>query len=66
MISLEEPSQVVGLNEIRADLENLTLSEGVRNMSPNLPGMLGSLEVVYEYSKSKETLSVFEDSSAKV
>ncbi len=46
MISFEEPAHVSGLNEIRADLENLTLSEGVKNMSPNLPGMEGLSVVV--------------------
>ncbi len=46
IISIEEPAHVSGSNEISADLENLTLSEGVKNMSPSLLGMSGLSLVV--------------------
>ncbi len=54
-ISLDEPAQVLGSNEIRADLENLTLSDGVRNMSPSLLGMDGLSVVEYEYVNPRDT-----------
>ncbi len=40
-------------------MENLTLSEGVKNMSPSLPGINGLSVVVYEYVNPSETESLY-------
>ncbi len=54
-ISLDEPAHASGSKEIKADLENLMLSEGVRNMSPNLLGMNAFVDVEYEYVSPRVT-----------
>ncbi len=62
-ISLYAAEQAALSKLISADLENLTLSDGVRNMSERLPAFSMSSEVVY--SKEYEIVVLVECSSPR-